>query len=412
MTPLNESTSPDKAGVREHHINNLVADISRILWRLGIRGDDYLSSVKAVRELAIHHTPFLPSPQPAPDAPRAGVRDEKRAACTLADCPPGLFWFGDCLGFKSEYGDNYGNSEAFCVESGEYFWGGTTDKTAREKLTVTPFEEPRSAPRPKGRYTRAVEYIMSDDPNTEPPSPSPAPSPETGAGLAQPAPVGEGTPRVDAALAFNKGNTNGALLHVARTLERELAEAERELEEHEAKTFETIKNGLERQDALEASLSAAQSELGEAKYEHHRQNATLQTYGIDPSNLNDFLSARRVALMHAEQDRANLRHQLEEARKERDEAVRIIERAGNPLRFSELNAYLKGLEDELTPLRRDKARLDWLEAQRKMWLYVHVTGEAKIRNTDELDGRITPPTFSNVRSAIDSAQSAAKETKA
>lgn len=60
--------------------------------------------------------------------------------CTLADCPPGLFRFGDGIGFKSEYGDNAGNSEAFCVESGEYFWGGTSSKADRERLMVAPFE--------------------------------------------------------------------------------------------------------------------------------------------------------------------------------------------------------------------------------------------------------------------------------
>ena len=66
---------------------------------------------------------------------------------TLNECPPGLFWFEDSLCFKSEYGDNYGHSEAFCVSSGEYFWGGTSDKRLREHLMVTPIDCP-SAPLP------------------------------------------------------------------------------------------------------------------------------------------------------------------------------------------------------------------------------------------------------------------------
>lgn len=37
--------------------------------------------------------------------------------CTLAECPPGLFMFGKCLGFKSEYAN-----DIFVVDSGEAFW--------------------------------------------------------------------------------------------------------------------------------------------------------------------------------------------------------------------------------------------------------------------------------------------------
>lgn len=54
--------------------------------------------------------------------------------CTLAECDPGLFLFKNTIGFKSEYGD----CEAFVVESGEYFWGGTSDKDDRKKLMVIP----------------------------------------------------------------------------------------------------------------------------------------------------------------------------------------------------------------------------------------------------------------------------------
>ncbi|EHL99362.1 hypothetical protein HMPREF9946_03124 [Acetobacteraceae bacterium AT-5844] len=50
----------------------------------------------------------------------------------LAECSPGLFLFGDCLGFLSEYGDPY------VVSTGEAFWGGTSTKEARASLMVKP----------------------------------------------------------------------------------------------------------------------------------------------------------------------------------------------------------------------------------------------------------------------------------
>lgn len=63
-----------------------------------------------------------------------------RFACTLAECPPGLFLFGDCLGFKSEYRSDTGKVEAFVVDSGEYFWGGAKTSEEREALMVHPVE--------------------------------------------------------------------------------------------------------------------------------------------------------------------------------------------------------------------------------------------------------------------------------
>jgi hypothetical protein len=49
--------TPQPAGMGEWAVNCLTADISKILWRLGIRGDDYHGAVKAVRELALQHAP-------------------------------------------------------------------------------------------------------------------------------------------------------------------------------------------------------------------------------------------------------------------------------------------------------------------------------------------------------------------
>lgn len=50
----------------------------------------------------------------------------------LGNCRPGLFLFKNTLGFADEYGGYY------VVESGEVFWGGTSDKEKRFELVVQP----------------------------------------------------------------------------------------------------------------------------------------------------------------------------------------------------------------------------------------------------------------------------------
>lgn len=42
---------------------------------------------------------------------------------SLAQCPVGLFRFGDMLVLKTEYGNNEGRIDAYIVETGEFFWG-------------------------------------------------------------------------------------------------------------------------------------------------------------------------------------------------------------------------------------------------------------------------------------------------
>ncbi len=65
---------------------------------------------------------------------------------TLGEAPPGLFWFHRTLAFKSGYKTEslsrpgVWQSDAFVVTSGEYFWGGTSDPEAREKLSVRPIQ--------------------------------------------------------------------------------------------------------------------------------------------------------------------------------------------------------------------------------------------------------------------------------
>jgi len=74
--------------------------------------------------------------------------------CTLADCPPGPFVAvaSGGLGFKTEYGriagSDAGNGrvdycmtngpDAYCLESGEVFWGGAKSVQDRDDLMVIP----------------------------------------------------------------------------------------------------------------------------------------------------------------------------------------------------------------------------------------------------------------------------------
>lgn len=67
--------------------------------------------------------------------------------CTLADCPPGLFrGASGALGFRSDYclsmpREELANwPEAFVVESGEVWWGGTTNHPDRAAQIVTPLD--------------------------------------------------------------------------------------------------------------------------------------------------------------------------------------------------------------------------------------------------------------------------------
>ena len=57
----------------------------------------------------------------------------------LIDFPGGLFAFEGDIGFKSEYYTNDPEKmEVFCAESGEVFWGGTSNWTVRAELMVQP----------------------------------------------------------------------------------------------------------------------------------------------------------------------------------------------------------------------------------------------------------------------------------
>lgn len=87
------------------------------------------------------------------EAGEIGAEYDDAAHCvTLAECQPGLFLWNGTLGFKSEYGAmepvgisphhqqwKVGNRvDAYCADSGEYFWGGTSNHDDRAKLLVYP----------------------------------------------------------------------------------------------------------------------------------------------------------------------------------------------------------------------------------------------------------------------------------
>jgi len=61
---------------------------------------------------------------------------EIKRITTFEKLPSGsLFICGSTLCLKTEYRTN-GNSDAYIVGSGEYFWGGTQTKEDRDKLEV------------------------------------------------------------------------------------------------------------------------------------------------------------------------------------------------------------------------------------------------------------------------------------
>lgn len=95
--------------------------------------------------------------------------------CTLAECPPGAFLFNDTLGFKTEYNAMQSDGpvacpgdqirwkvsnwpEAYCMDSGEFFWGGAANHEDRAKLLVLPVES--VVPAAGGEMRRVEELPM------------------------------------------------------------------------------------------------------------------------------------------------------------------------------------------------------------------------------------------------------------
>lgn len=99
-----------------------------------------------------------------------GVVSQRWWPTTLECCPPGLFLVAGDFGFKTEYSDQNG-PEAYCVESGEYFWGGSNgDSHALRMLMVMPviITPNEKLCRPPGtRMERKERNRMSDKLNAE-----------------------------------------------------------------------------------------------------------------------------------------------------------------------------------------------------------------------------------------------------
>lgn len=96
---------------------------------------------------------------------------EKITPVTLRDCPPGLFSFNGTLGFKSEYltesksHPGAWQSDAYCVSTGEYFWGGTTNPSEREKLLVEPVRDlPQAFELTKRGWIAALDRLSTSRP--------------------------------------------------------------------------------------------------------------------------------------------------------------------------------------------------------------------------------------------------------
>jgi len=87
----------------------------------------------------------------SPHMPAGWVLVPEGDPVTLDDCPEGLFMFGDTIAMMTEYATMsrtvppMRQRDAYIVESGEYFWGGTSRTMDRAKLMVQPLSF-----RPKG----------------------------------------------------------------------------------------------------------------------------------------------------------------------------------------------------------------------------------------------------------------------
>lgn len=88
------------------------------------------------------------SPNRCPECQRVQITNEVCSECivapsegevtavSLADCPVGLFWHGDELCFKTEYGNNEGKIDAYIVSSGEFYWGDAPQTIASQRAQM------------------------------------------------------------------------------------------------------------------------------------------------------------------------------------------------------------------------------------------------------------------------------------
>lgn len=87
---------------------------------------------------------FIRSIQPRQQAERPRFTNDAAAEVTLAQCPIGLFWSGDELCLKTEYGTNEGRIDAYIVSSGEFFWGNQPQTIANQRMQMVVPVDPAS----------------------------------------------------------------------------------------------------------------------------------------------------------------------------------------------------------------------------------------------------------------------------
>ena len=102
-------------------------EVTQAAWVVWNKQEEYIATLQA--QLA--------------EARADGVKLEPREYLIPLDhCPVGLFLFRDTLAVMTEYSTTASGHvrqrDAYIVESGEYFWGGTSDPSARAKLLVKP----------------------------------------------------------------------------------------------------------------------------------------------------------------------------------------------------------------------------------------------------------------------------------
>lgn len=63
------------------------------------------------------------------------LKNAESTTVSLASAPIGLFYYGETLALKTEYGGNDGRIDAYIVESGEFFCGDPPQTIVSQRAT-------------------------------------------------------------------------------------------------------------------------------------------------------------------------------------------------------------------------------------------------------------------------------------
>ncbi|ACK82503.1 hypothetical protein [Methylorubrum extorquens] len=135
--PLNDSGLPSvmiRAGGDAFH---------RLKRDHSLAADSCSLAVGIYRAMTEAHAREIATLSPRTDGAGAAAGEVERV--TLADCPIGLFLASSgALCLKTEYRNNEGRIDAYIVESGEFFWGGSPHSIPsqrRQMVTPVPLEQ-------------------------------------------------------------------------------------------------------------------------------------------------------------------------------------------------------------------------------------------------------------------------------